>query len=571
MDENKNQESLPFNRISYHMLHAKMMDGFAFIDMNGFIKDANESFQQMVGYSMEELTKLTYTDITPVKWHRHETGEIMQQILNKGYSEIYEKEYRRKDGTILPVELRTILVKNNGGENEGMWAIVRDITRRKLAEDALKKSEARFRSYFELSTVGIAISSPTKKWEEVNNYLCEMLGYEREELLQKTWSELTHPDDLNVDMEYFDRMMRGEIDNYAMDKRFIRKNGETIWTHLSVRCVRRDDGSIASNVALLFDINERKQMEEELKQREEYIKAVMDNLPLGIAVNSFKPVVKFEYMNDLFPKIYHTERDALKDPDSFWLNVYEDPDFREQIKQQILNDCTSGDPDRMYWVDVPIIRNGVVKAYISAKNTLVPGKPLMISAVWDVTERKLAEEKLRQSEESNRSYVENAPDGIFVADENGLYTFANDATCAITGYNREELLGMKITDLIFEKDQEEAMRQFTIVVNGGSIQIENRFVKKDGSLRYWTVKAVKINETSFMAFVNDITEMKLAEEEIFKLNEELELRVEEKTNQLKERLTELERFHDATVDRELRMKELQDELELLRKKLMNSD
>jgi PAS domain S-box-containing protein len=189
----------------------------------------------------------------------------------------------------------------------------------------------------------------------------------------------------------------------------------------------------------------------------------------------------------------------------------------------------------------------------------------MISTVWDITESRNAEDKLRQSEEKFRSYIENAPDAIFVADENARYILVNDAACNITGYTRKELLEMHIPDLIFEEDKSYVMDKFEIVLKGGNVQIEKRFVNKNGDVRNWSVKAVKITETSYLAFVSDITEMKLAEKEIVKLNEELEQRVEEKTNQLKERVLELERFHDATINREMRMKELRDEIERLKK------
>ena len=103
---------------------------------------------------------------------------------------------------------------------------------------------------------------------------------------------------------------------------------------------------------------EGKLAEEALRDREVFIKSVMDNLPIGIAVNSVDPAVKFEYMNDNFPNYYQTTREALSDPDAFWDAVYEEPEFREEIKKRVLDDCASGEPKRMYWIDVPIVRKG---------------------------------------------------------------------------------------------------------------------------------------------------------------------------------------------------------------------
>ncbi len=128
----------------------------------------------------------------------------------------------------------------------------------------LKQSEARFRSYFELPIAGIAITSQDKGWIVINDQLCNMLGYSHEELHAKTWAELTHPEDLDLDVEQFNRVLAGEIEGYTLDKRFVTKNGEPIWTLLSVRGVRLPDGRVDYFVAVLFDLSARKKAESEL-------------------------------------------------------------------------------------------------------------------------------------------------------------------------------------------------------------------------------------------------------------------------------------------------------------------
>src|SRR6202790_2716820 len=100
-----------------------------------------------------------------------------------------------------------------------------DITERKRTEEALRESEERFRRYFDLGLVGMAITSPSKGCLEVNDELCRMLGYEREELLRMTWAEVTHPEDLASDVANFNRVLASEFDGYSMDKRWIRKDG----------------------------------------------------------------------------------------------------------------------------------------------------------------------------------------------------------------------------------------------------------------------------------------------------------------------------------------------------------
>jgi PAS domain S-box-containing protein len=133
------------------------------------------------------------------------------------------------------------------------------------AEQALRESEERFRNYFELSLTPMAITAPGKNWLRVNERVCDLLGYRCEELQTRTWAELTHPDDLAPDLAQFARMLRGEVDGYIMEKRFIHREGKVVHTLLNVRAVRRPDGTVEHCLAQLLDITGLKQIEQELR------------------------------------------------------------------------------------------------------------------------------------------------------------------------------------------------------------------------------------------------------------------------------------------------------------------
>lgn len=152
--------------------------------------------------------------------------------------------------------------------------------REHLLQDALRqleqRSEERFRAFFERALVGMAIFSPDKGWLEVNDVLCDTLGYSREELTKMSWVELTHPEDVDLDMAQFNRLLSGDIDGYLMDKRFLHKNGSVVHTRLAIRGVRKAEGGIDYLVTMIEDISERKQAEKVLQRYKQVIDASID-------------------------------------------------------------------------------------------------------------------------------------------------------------------------------------------------------------------------------------------------------------------------------------------------------
>ncbi len=144
------------------------------------------------------------------------------------------------------------------------------------SEAALRASEARFRRYFELGLVGMAISSPDRAWLEVNDYLCEVLGYTKTELLQKSWVDVTHPDDIEADLSAFQQVLSGELDRYSLDKRFVHKDGSIIHTIMSTTCLRHADDSIDCFLMLIQDITDRKRTEEALNQRQRELESLLE-------------------------------------------------------------------------------------------------------------------------------------------------------------------------------------------------------------------------------------------------------------------------------------------------------
>jgi len=202
------------------------------------------------------------------KFIHPEDIDHVEKSLNKSIEERipWYEEYRAitKDGEIQywvdRGEVRTAI----DGRPLIMSGAVTDITERKQANIALKKSEERFRKYFELGLIGMAKTSLEKGWLELNDTLCEMFGYSREELSKLSWAELTHPEDLELDLAYFNRVLTGELNDYSMEKRFFHKDGSILFTIISVSVVRDVDDSIDHFIAHIADISELKQADEQI-------------------------------------------------------------------------------------------------------------------------------------------------------------------------------------------------------------------------------------------------------------------------------------------------------------------
>jgi PAS domain S-box-containing protein len=140
-ERKKFDELLRESEEKYRELYENLRDGLAVVDMNGRIIQFNREFQNMLGYAPGDIYPLTYEDITPKKWHKIESDIINEQVMKRGYSDLFEKEYVRKDGTVFPIELRIYLNRDKEGAPKAMWAVVRDITERKQLEEALKREK----------------------------------------------------------------------------------------------------------------------------------------------------------------------------------------------------------------------------------------------------------------------------------------------------------------------------------------------------------------------------------------------------------------------------------------------
>ncbi|MEW6593349.1 MAG: PAS domain S-box protein [Thermodesulfobacteriota bacterium] len=356
----------------------------------------NAASEHLYGFSKEEALGRQLEDlIIPPAMREGVVAAVTDWMDNGVPIPAGELVLQGKGGRAVPVFSSHAMQRDNAGEPV-MYCIDIDLAERNRAAEALRKSEERLRLALTAASQGLYDLNVQTGETEVSPEYATMLGYDPAEFHETNarWIERLHPDDHEPVAATYRDYIAGKIPRYRVEFRQRTKSGEWKWILSLGKVVEYDDaGRPLRMVGTHTDITERKQAEESLRQSEIFIHTVLDNLPIGIAVNSLLPEVEFSYMNDHFPRLYRTTREALAAPGAFWDAVYEEPEFRKRLRRRILDDCASGDPARMHWEDVPITRKGQETTYITARNTPIPGQKLMISTVWDVTERKRAEEE----------------------------------------------------------------------------------------------------------------------------------------------------------------------------------
>ncbi len=167
-----------------------------------------------------------------------------------------------------PIELQSEVDQRTAQLVSANERLLNEIEAHKRTESALRESEARFRATFENAAVGIAHVAPDGRWLQVNAVLCALTGYSREELLARTFGDITHPGDLQKDLSLAASLLEGEIDHYALEKRYVRKDGRSVWALLTVSLVRTPGGEPAYFISVVDDITDRKRTEAALEEEE---------------------------------------------------------------------------------------------------------------------------------------------------------------------------------------------------------------------------------------------------------------------------------------------------------------
>lgn len=268
----------------FRQLYENLLDGVVYCDLEGRFIDCNPAYARMLGYTRDELRQLTYHDLTPTKWHAWEARLVAERILPTGCSGLYEKEYRRKDGSVFPVELSSYAIRDESGVPVGMWGIARDISARRRAADEITRAQAEVqRNARFVETLLEALPTPVFYKDVAGRYLgcnrafTEHTGMSAAALRGRTVQEVWPEEDAKVYHDNDIALLRGEGPR-VYEARVVNGEGQARAVVFSKGVFLDEHGQPAGLVGAFTDVTALKEAERAVRDSRDYLQTVIDGM-----------------------------------------------------------------------------------------------------------------------------------------------------------------------------------------------------------------------------------------------------------------------------------------------------
>lgn len=480
----------------------------------------------LTGYTPEELTgqqrSVTYNDIT----HPDDLPQVLQAIGEAiAQHQPYVVEYRLRSKT---GDKRWVWEKGYGvydahGQVLGLKGFITDTTDRRHMEEALRTSEARFRSLFYGAAIGVCGSAIPGVVGDCNRAYQQMTGYSSEETQFLPIATITHPDDLDADLALYQEVLDGTRDSYQLEKRFIHKDGTYIWGRLTIFAVRDADGSLAYIFALVEDINERKQAEAALLRSEAQSRQLLQAIPEMLFV--------IDDQGTYLHAQAEQENDLVLRPNELIGQTIDQvlpPDVVQGVRKSMAIARATGQGQILEYQ----LKFEEETRYFDGRLTPY-GEANFVVTVRNITERKRAERAIQDKEAFLRLILDTIPQHIFWKDTHLVYQGANRAFALSAGFtDPEALIGKTDQDLwgIEQATSYQINDRRVIETHEPMLDIVRQKQMADGSLIWQNVDKVPIRDADgavigVLGTYEDITEQKRTEEALAKRQQYLSVLV----------------------------------------------
>jgi PAS domain S-box-containing protein len=402
---------------------------------------------------------------------------------------------------------------------------------RKRTEEALRESEEKYRWVLDNMSDVITIMDMNLRFTYVSPSIMRMRGYTDKEATAQTFEQAMTPESLQISAKVFEEEMKLEASGTAdpgrsriLELEQYSKDGSIVWMENSLSFMRDKAQKPVGIISVSRDITERKRAEEALRASEELFRSYLEYAPDGVYLSDVKG--NFLYGNRKCEEIIGYRREELIGKNFLELNILSENSLNKaaQLLQANIEGKSTG-PDEIELISK---QGRLIPVEINTSVVQRMGQGIVLAFVRDITERKRAEEELRESEEKYRNILENIEDGYFEVDRAGNFTFFNPSLCRILGYPREEMPGMNNRVFMDAENAKKVFRTFNEVYVTGipTKGFEWETIRKDGARTYIEVSISLIvrpgeKPTGFRGIVRDITERKRTEEELQRTLESL--------------------------------------------------
>lgn len=519
-DRKRAEEELQKNEEKYRAVVDISPDGIA-IASKGRHVFANQSLARIFGVSEpDELLGKPVMDYIHPDYRQIVTERMETQAKRGVLVPLIEEKMIRADGTVIQTEVAAAPLEYKG--EQSILAIIRDITERKQAEEKLRESEERFRLAFENANTGMCLVDLDGKITRVNNKMCEIFGYRKEDLERMTVNDIAYPEDMDKSPAFMQKTLRGEIERDTFEKRYIHKKSHVVTCQISSSLVRDAKGKPLYFISHLHDITERKQAEEALRQSEERYRTILEDIEEGYFEVDLAG--RSTFVNDSLCKIYGYSKEEFLGTDN---RRFTDRENAKRVFEAFNQVYRTGEPGRIF--NYEIIRKDGTKRQVEVFPSLrkdPSGKSIGFRGITrDVTERKKTEEALQKEKEVSLSILENAPYAVALIDKDGQYIYTNPEFISITGYTLQDVpTGKGWFQKAFpdRKDRERMLRLWKEDRSKGDmINREFSIRCKDGKVSQLDFRSTFLRDGRAVVAFRDITERKRAEEEMMSLQEQL--------------------------------------------------